>query len=166
MSNNRSSSTRYTWSWVSEEAISQSSVCNHFVMYLGAWQLWYMNIENEKSHSAHWGSSFTCTLFSQDIYNHYLNDPHAFCIHSFALWGLLTFIIWLLKKKKLFLITLSEFIFLSLSFRLVTRSAAASWAKKLQVQYSENHYVFILVNALGVCVVVWCVCVCFCFCFF
>lgn len=155
MSNNRSSSTRYTWSWVSDEAISQPSVCNHFVMYLEAWQLWYMNIENEKSHSAHWGSSFTCILFSQDIYNHYLNDPHAFCIHSFALWGLLMFIIWLLKKK-VFLITLPEFIFLSLSIRLVTHSAAASWAKKLQVRYSENHYVFILVNALVLCVV--CVC--------
>ena len=128
VSNNRSSSTRHIRSWVSDEKISQPSACNlFFLTYLAAWQLWCMNIENEKGHSAHWGSSFPCTLFSQDIYNHYLNDPSVFYVHNFALWGLLTFIIWQLKK--VFLIALPEFIFLSLPIMLATHSSVASWTQ-------------------------------------
>lgn len=73
---------------------SQPSAHNlSFLIYPAAWQWWCLNTENEKGHVAHWGSSFSCILFSQDTYNHYLNDPRVSWVHNFALWGLLTFII-------------------------------------------------------------------------
>lgn len=126
VSKNRSSSTRYIWNWVSGEEMLQPSTCNlFFLMYLTAWQLWCMNIENEKVHSAHSGSSFPCTLSFQDIYGHYLNVPSVFSVHNFGLWRLLTFIIW--ELRKVFLIALPEFVFLSFSITLATRSSVASW---------------------------------------
>lgn len=105
-----------------------------------------MNTENEKGHLTHWVSSFPCTLFSQDTCNCYLNDLSVFSIHNFALWGLLTFIIQQLKE--VFLITLPEFIFLSLPIMLATHSSATSWAQQLLVYFSGSHSIFILVNSL------------------